>query len=136
MSQAVIIDGQGGRMGAALVKRLREAYPEAELIAVGTNSIATAAMLKAGADCGATGENPVVRNVRDADVVLGPIGIVVADAILGEVTEKMAAAVGSCRAQKILLPFNSCSVTVAVSPNLSLSALVEEAVMEAGKYLA
>ncbi|MBQ4321118.1 MAG: DUF3842 family protein [Oscillospiraceae bacterium] len=136
MSQAVIIDGQGGRMGAALVKRLREAYPEAELIAVGTNSIATAAMLKAGADCGATGENPVVRNVRDADVVLGPIGIVVADAILGEVTEKMAAAVGSCRAQKILLPFNSCSVTIAGSPNLSLSALVEEAVKEAGKYLA
>ena len=136
MSRAVIIDGQGGRMGAALFKRLREAYPEAELIAVGTNSIATAAMLKAGADCGATGENPVVRNVRDADVVLGPIGIVVADAILGEVTEKMAAAVGSCRAQKILLPFNSCSVTIAGSPNLSLSALVEEAVKEAGKYLA
>lgn len=136
MSRAVIIDGQGGRMGAALVKRLREAYPEAELIAVGTNSIATAAMLKAGADCGATGENPVVRNVRDTDVVLGPIGIIVADAILGEVTEKMAAAVGSCRAQKILLPFNSCSVTVAGSPNLSLSALVEEAVKEAGKYLA
>ena len=123
-------------MGAALVKRLREAYPGAELIAVGTNSIATAAMLKAGADCGATGENPVVRNVRDTDVVLGPIGIIVADAILGEVTEKMAAAVGSCRAQKILLPFNSCSVTVAGSPNLSLSALVEEAVKEAGKYLA
>ena len=123
-------------MGAALVKRLREAYPEAELIAVGTNSIATAAMLKAGADCGATGENPVVRNIRDADVVLGPIGIIVADAILGEVTEKMAAAVGSCRAQKILLPFSTCSVTVAGSPTLSLTALVEEAVKEAGKYLA
>jgi len=136
VSQAVIIDGQGGRMGAALVKRLREAYPEAELIAVGTNSIATAAMLKAGADCGATGENPVVRNVRDADVVLGPIGIVVADAILGEVTEKMAAAVGSCRAQKILLPFSTCSVTIAGSPSLPLTALVEEAVKEAGKYLA
>ncbi len=136
MSRAVIIDGQGGRMGAALVKRLREAYPEAELIAVGTNSIATAAMLKAGADCGATGENPVVRNVRDTDVVLGPIGIIVADAILGEVTEKMAAAVGSCRAQKILLPFSTCSVTIAGSPNLSLTALVEEAVKEAGKYLA
>ena len=136
MSQAVIIDGQGGRMGAALVKRLREAYPKAELIAVGTNSIATAAMLKAGASCGATGENPVVRNVRDADVVLGPIGIVVADAILGEVTEKMAAAVGSSRAQKILLPISTCSVTIAGAPDLSLSTLVEEAVREAGKYLA
>lgn len=136
MKRAVIIDGQGGRMGAALVKRLRETCPEAELVAVGTNSIATAAMLKAGADCGATGENPVVRNVRDADVILGPIGIVVADAILGEVTEKMAAAVGSCRAQKILLPFSTCSVTVAGTPNLPLSALVEEAVKEAAAWLA
>ena len=80
-------------------------------------------MRKAGADAAATGENPVVRNVRDADVVLGPIGIVVADAILGEVTEKMAAAVGSSRAQKILLPISTCSVTIAGAPDLSLSTL-------------
>ena len=127
MSQAVIIDGQGGRMGAALVKRLREAYPEAELIAVGTNSIATAAMLKAGADCGATGENPVVRNVRDADVVLGPIGIVVADAILGEVTEKMAAAVGESEAERVLVPVKKCRTHIAGTENLSLQKLLDEA---------
>ncbi len=135
MKQVLVIDGQGGRMGSALVKRLREAYPQVQIIAVGTNSIATAAMLKAGADCGATGENPVVRNVQDADLILGPIGIVVADAILGEVTGKMASAVGSARAHKILLPFSNCSVTIAGTPALSLSALVEEAVQEAGKYL-
>ena len=130
MSRAVIIDGQGGRMGAALVKRLREAYPEAELIAVGTNSIATAAMLKAGADCGATGENPVVRNVRDTDVVLGPIGIVVAHAILGEVTPAMAEAVGGCRAKKYLVPMNSCGVVIAGVKEQSLSAYVAQSVDE------
>ena len=83
------------------------------MYALGTNSVATAAMLKAGADFGATGENPVVRGVADADGVLGPVGIVVADAILGEVTPAMAKAVGSCRAKKFLVPMNSCGVVVA-----------------------
>ena len=135
MKRALVIDGQGGRMGAALVKRLREAYPDAEIVAVGTNSTATAAMLKAGASCGATGENPVVRNVQDADVILGPIGVVVADAILGEVTARMAAAVGSCRAQKLLLPVSACSVSVAGCTDAPLSVLVDEAVRRAGAYL-
>lgn len=109
----VVIDGQGGRLGRLLIERVKARLPQAQVYALGTNSVATAAMLKAGADFGATGENPVVRGVADADGVLGPVGIVVADAILGEVTPAMAKAVGSCRAKKFLVPMNSCGVVVA-----------------------
>ena len=125
----VIVDGQGGRMGAMLVKKLREEY-SGDIYAVGTNSIATSAMIKAGASFGATGENPVVKNARDADIIAGPIGIVVADAILGEVTASMAAAVGESAAQKVLIPVNNCSVTVAGVGDNSLAWLVAEASRE------
>ena len=135
MKRALVIDGQGGGMGAMLVKKLREALPECEIVAVGTNSLATAAMLRAGATCGATGENPVVRNAMDADVILGPIGIVVADAILGEVTEKMAAAVGSSRAPKLLIPVNTCSVRNVGASDAPLSVLTDEAVKRASELL-
>ena len=91
--KVVIVDGQGGRLGKMLVEQLKQRCPQTQLYAIGTNSIATATMLKAGADFGATGENPVVRAVMDADVVLGPMGIVVAHAILGEVTPVMAEAI-------------------------------------------
>lgn len=124
----VVIDGQGGRLGCLFVERIRVRLPQAQILALGTNSAATAAMLKAGADLGATGENPVVRGVADADGVLGPVGIVVADAILGEVTPAMAEAVGSCRAKKFLVPMNSCGVTVAGVEELPLSAYVAQAV--------
>lgn len=109
----VVIDGQGGRLGRLLVEGVKERLPQAQVYALGTNSIATAAMLKAGADFGATGENPVVRGTADADAVLGPVGIVVAHSILGEVTPAMAEAVGGCRAKKFLIPMNSCGVVVA-----------------------
>ena len=109
----VVVDGQGGRLGRLLVEEVRKRLPQAQICALGTNAVATAAMLKAGADFGATGENPVVRNVADADGVLGPVGIVIANAILGEVTPAMAEAVGSCRAKKFLIPMNSCGVVVA-----------------------
>lgn len=124
----VIVDGQGGKLGKLLVEQLKEHCPAASLYAVGTNSIATATMLKAGADFGATGENPVIRAVMDADVVLGPLGIVVAHAILGEVTPAMAEAVGGCRARKLLIPMNSCGVFVAGVQELSLSAYVAQVV--------
>ena len=124
----VIIDGQGGKLGKLLVEQLKQACPMAELYAIGTNSIATATMLKAGADFGATGENPVIRAVMDADVVLGPIGIVVANAILGEVTPKMAEAVGSCKAKKLLIPMNSCGVSVAGAQELPLSSYAAQIV--------
>ena len=104
MAKIVVIDGQGGRLGKLLVEEVKARLPQAELLAIGTNGIASSAMQKAGASQVATGENPVVRGVMDADVVLGPLGIVVAHAILGEVTPKMAEAVGGCRAKKFLVP--------------------------------
>lgn len=124
----VVIDGQGGRLGCLMVEQVKARLPRAQIYALGTNSTATAAMLKAGADFGATGENPVVRGVIDADGVLRPVGIVVANAILGEVTPNMAEAVGSCRAKKYLVPMNSCGVVVAGVEELPLSAYVSQAV--------
>jgi len=108
-----VIDGQGGRMGAAIVAALKESLPGCEALAVGTNSIATSAMIKAGADCGATGENAVVVACRSADVIMGPLGIIAADSLMGEVTPAMAVAVGQSAAQKILVPTGRCGITVA-----------------------
>ena len=99
----LIIDGQGGRIGRQLVERIRASGIPAHITAVGTNSAATAAMLKGGADQGATGENAVAVCSRSADVIVGPIGIVIADAMLGEITENMAVAVGKSGARKLLL---------------------------------
>ena len=124
----VVIDGQGGRLGRLLVEKIKDRLPQAQVYALGTNTVATAAMLKAGADFGATGENPVIRSVMDADGVLGPVGVVVANAILGEVTPAMAEAVGSCRARKYLIPMNSCGVSVAGVEELPLPTYVARAV--------
>lgn len=131
----VVMDGQGGRLGSLLVETLRTRLPEAEIWAVGTNSIATAAMLKAGATCGATGENPAARAVPDADAVLGPVGIVVAHAILGEVTPAMAEAVGGCRARKFLVPMDSCGVWVAGTAPMGLGDYARQAAEEAVRWL-
>ena len=124
----VVIDGQGGRLGRLLVEGVKARLPQAQVYALGTNTVATAAMLKAGADFGATGENPVLRGGADADGVLGPVGVVVANAILGEVTPAMAEAVGSCRAKKFLIPMNSCGVLVAGVEEQPLPAYVAQAV--------
>lgn len=98
------------------------------IMAIGTNSIATATMLKAGADYGATGENPVVVNCRDADIVVGPIGIIAANALYGEVTEAMAVAVGSCKGQKVLLPVSRCRIDVMGVSSANTTELVNLAV--------
>ena len=124
----VIMDGQGGRLGKLLVEEVRARLPQAQIYAFGTNTAATATMLKAGAHFGATGENPVVRGVADADAVLGPVGIVVAHAILGEVTPAMAEAVGGCRARKFLVPMNSCGVLVAGVREQALPVYVAQAI--------
>ena len=124
----VVIDGQGGRLGRLLVEGVKARLPQAQVYALGTNAVATAAMLKAGADFGATGENPVIRGAADADGILGPMGIVVANAILGEVTPAMAEAVGSSRAKKFLTPMNSCGVVIAGTEELPLPAYVALAV--------
>lgn len=124
----LIVDAQGGGIGRQLVAAARQELPQVKIIAVGTNSAATAAMLKAGADQGATGENSVVVACRQADVILGPIGIVIADAMLGEITPRIAAAVAQSGAKRILIPFDHCDNIIAGVPEGSMKALVRQAV--------
>ena len=124
----LIIDGQGGMLGKQLVEAVRRAVPGAEITAVGTNSTATSNMLKAGADQAATGENAVLVGVRRADIVAGPIGMVIADSLLGEITPAMAAAIGSSDAYKILLPVNKCHNIVIGTGGKTTSELIGEAI--------
>lgn len=128
----IVIDGQGGRIGSLLIEKiknkLKTSTAQAEVIAIGTNSIATASMLRAGADAGATGENPVIVNCCDADYILGPIGIIAANSLLGEVTPPMAAAVASSPAKKLLLPVNKCSLHIVGMQENDINILTEEAV--------
>lgn len=124
----LVIDGQSGRLGKLLVEGLRQAGVTGEILAVGTNSIATASMVKAGADAGATGENPVVVCSQDVDFILGPIGILSADSLMGEITQTMAVAIGRSHARKILVPLNRCRTTVVGLKELTMSELVQEAV--------
>lgn len=124
----LVIDGQGGRMGKTLVETLRRRGFSGEILAVGTNSAATTAMLKAGADEGATGENPVVVASRRADVILGPMGIVAANSMLGEITPAMALAVSESEARKVLIPVNRCRIQVAGVQEMSLGEYTERAV--------
>ena len=128
MLQVLIIDGQGGGIGRQLVQAVKAACPAAAVTAVGTNSAATAAMLRAGADNAATGENAVLVGCRRADVIAGPIGIVIADALLGEITPAMAAAVGQSRAKRVLIPINHCDNLIAGVPDLSVSHLIQSAI--------
>ncbi len=131
----VIIDGQGGRIGQRLVESIKKAYPNVTVTAVGTNSIATAAMLKAGADRGATGENAVIVACRRADVIVGPLGIVLADALYGEVTPKMAVAAAQSDAKRILLPMDRCDTVIAGTKGMSTSELIEDAVLRLGEII-
>lgn len=124
----LVIDGQGGGLGRQLVSALKNALPQAEIMAVGTNSMATGAMLKAGADHAATGENAVIVACRKADVIVGPIGIVIADALLGEISPAMAAAVGQSSAKRVMIPVNHCDNIVVGVSDMSVSALVQQTV--------
>lgn len=133
MSQQVkkkilVIDGQGGMLGKQMVEAVRKLIPDAEITAVGTNTMATAAMLKAGADRGATGENSVIVCSKTADIIVGPVGIVIADSLLGEITADMAAAVGRSQAYKILLPVNKCNNIIIGVKGKSTSELIGEAI--------
>lgn len=116
-----IIDGQGGKMGKTVIENLRRSHPQLELYAIGTNSIATSAMIKAGATYGATGENPAIVNAQDSDVIIGPIGIVFANSLLGEITPAIAAAIGGSKAYKILIPVNRCNHFIVGCEDTSLS---------------
>lgn len=122
----LVIDGQGGQLGSQLIKMVASELKELKITAIGTNAVATSAMLKAGAHQAATGENPVLVACKKADVILGPIGIVIADSMLGEVTAKMAVAVGQADAVRILMPVNKCENLVAGVTASSTKALLED----------
>ena len=124
----LVLDGQGGGMGAQLVKLLAGRLPrDCRLLAVGTNVLATSAMLKAGAPQGATGENAVLYQAPRASVILGPIGVILAHGILGEVSPAMAAAVSGSEAVKILIPSSTCGVHVAGTEGLKLDEYLRRA---------
>ncbi|MBE6715871.1 MAG: DUF3842 family protein [Ruminococcaceae bacterium] len=131
----LVIDGQGGQLGGNIIKAVIERFPEVDITAVGTNANATAAMVKAGAKKAATGENPVTVTVKTADIIIGPVGIVIADSMLGEITPKMAQAVGSADAVRILIPMNKCENIIAGVVNSSVSSLVSDALNKLGEIL-
>lgn len=135
MANILIIDAQGGGLGKQLITEIKKAFPNEKLTAVGTNSAATTAMLKAGADYAATGENAVIVNSRRADIIVGPIGIVIADSMFGEVTPTMATAVSQSNAERILIPFNHCDNKIVGVSDLSIGKLITEVISEIGKKL-
>ena len=126
--KVIIIDGQGGKMGRALVEQILKQNIPCDLIAIGTNSMATEAMLKGGATAAATGENPVVVNAKDADVIAGPMGIITANALLGEVTPSMALAISESKALKVLIPVNRCGIFAPGTEGKTPAQCIESAV--------
>ncbi len=129
----LIVDGQGGGVGRQLATKIKEAFPDVRLMAVGTNTVATAAMLKGGADDAATGENAVLVAVRKADVIVGPLGIVVADSLGGEITPAMATAIAQSDARRILIPFKHCDNVIVGVSDFTLGSLIQQAVEELRK---
>ena len=133
--RVLILDAQGGGIGRMLIEQMKKALPQQRLTAVGTNSAATAAMLRAGADQAATGENAIRVNAACADLILAPLGMLLCDAMLGEVTGEMALALGRSNAHKILVPVSRCRVAVAGAPELPLAQSVALAVEAAAAWL-
>ncbi|MDE7341301.1 MAG: DUF3842 family protein [Lachnospiraceae bacterium] len=129
----LVIDAQGGGIGKQLVSAIKENIQGTVVTAVGTNSAAASAMLKAGADNAATGENAVVVNSRKADVIVGPIGIVIADALFGEITPIMAKAVAQSSAKRILIPINHCDNIVVGVSDLNIRKLIQDVISELQK---
>ena len=124
-----VIDGQGGGMGRTLVEKLRDEFKDSvEIIAIGTNALATSAMMKAGANEGATGENAIVYNSSRVDMIIGPIGIIAANSLLGELTPAMAAAIAESPAKKVLIPVSKCNISIAGIKNEPLQNYIEAAV--------
>ena len=131
----LVIDAQGGGMGRMLVESLKKALPDQPVTAVGTNALATSAMLKGGADQVATGENAIRVCAAKADIILAPIGMVLADAMLGEVTAEMAVAVGRSPAHKVLLPVSRCQASVVGVAKMTMAEAVERAVAEVAERI-
>ena len=132
----LIVDGQGGGVGRQLAVQIKQAFPDVELMAVGTNTIATSAMLKGGADNAATGENAVLVAARKADIIVGPLGIVVADSLGGEISPAMANAVAQSNAKRILLPFKNCDNVIVGVSDYTLVNLIQLAIEELRKIIA
>lgn len=124
----LVVDGQGGQLGGQLIKLLKDNFEDIKIIAVGTNAMATSTMLKVGANQAATGENPLIVACRKADIIIGPIGIVIADSLWGEITPQMAIAVGQAEAVRILLPINKCDNIVAGISDLSTTTILNDVI--------
>lgn len=120
----LIIDAQGGGLGRQLAASIKREFPGVEITAVGTNTLATSNMLKAGADHGATGENAVIVGCRKADLIIGPVGIAIADSMYGEITPAMAAAVGRSGVKKLLIPMNQCNNIIVGVKNTSMNEMI------------
>lgn len=132
----LVVDGQGGGVGRQLATQIKETFPDVQLMAVGTNTIATSAMLKSGADTAATGENAVIVAARKADVIVGPLGIVVADSLGGEISPAMANAVAQSNAKRILLPFKHCENVIVGVSDYTLGHLIQQVIDELRKIIA
>lgn len=132
----LVIDAQGGGIGKQLITAIKKEIETVTIMAVGTNTTATSAMLKAGADHAATGENAVVVACRKADIIIGPIGIILADAMYGEITSKMALSVASSSAKRILIPFRNCDNIIVGVSDKSTSELITAAIKEIKNWLA
>ena len=134
--QIAVVDGQGGGIGRSIVEKLKAELPkDVRILALGTNAVATGQMLKAGADDGATGENAIVHNMQHVDIVVGVIGILAANSMMGEMSPTMALAIGGSHTYKVLLPINRCHIEVAGVPDQPLSMHIEAAVSAVLKYI-
>lgn len=127
MRRICVIDGQGGGIGSAVIRKLKESFEESiEIVALGTNAVATALMLKAKANKGASGENAIVRTVATADIVICPIGVLMAHGMMGEVTPKIAEAVAACSAEKLIIPLSQENIHIAGLSSEPLPHLIDE----------
>ena len=130
-----VVDGQGGGIGRSIVERVKKEFPELTVTALGTNSTATGQMMKAGADEGATGENAIVHNMQHVDVVMGVIGILSANAMMGELSPAMVTAIGGSHTMKILLPINRCHIHVVSVEDAPLSVHLDNAIIALREYI-
>ncbi len=131
VKRVCVIDGQGGGIGSSIIKKLKDLLGESvEIIALGTNAIATAQMLKAKANRGASGENAIVQTTGKVDIIVGTVSIIMAHAMMGEVTPKIAEAVASSPARKLLIPLSQENVEIVGTPSIPLPHLIDELIQE------